>query len=362
MQKLFSDRKRFRIIKEDLTPTRLSSVQRYLRNLHKRGEIDEATYQSIRPQSAKLARAHGLPKIHKPFDDIPKFRPIIDTTGTTHYGIGKYLSQLLHSLTIHEHTIKDTFDAKTRIETIDQSYFKQGYKYVSFDVESLFTNVPLENTLQVIERRIFDEKELSTTLKRSTLRKLIRDTCKKTIFSCNNIYYEQIDGVSMGGSLGPVLANIILTEFEQIIINPLISSGIIKFCCRYVDDTLLLIKHDDIDMLLDKFHSFDNNIRFTYDKFSDEPPHFLDLNLDDNKFSLYRKRTFTGQYTHFDSFVPWKHRIAWIRSLLSRIHKICSPTKLSQGLQFLKKIASWNGYPKHVVSLLIKRFKLLKFA
>ena len=144
MQKLFSDRKRFRIITEDLTPTRLSSVQRYLRNLHKRGEIDEATYQSIRPQSAKPARAHGLPKIHKPFDDIPKFRPIIDTTGTTHYGIGKYLSQLLHPLTINDHTIKNTFDAKTRIETIDQSYLKQGYKYVSFDVESLFTNVPLE--------------------------------------------------------------------------------------------------------------------------------------------------------------------------------------------------------------------------
>ena len=97
----------------------------------------------------------------------------------------------------------------------------------------------------------------------------------------------------MGGFLGPVLANIILTEFERIIINPLISSGIIKFYCRYVDDTLLLIKHNDFDMLLHKFHSFDNNIRFTYDKFSDVPPHFLDLNLDDNKFSLYRKHTFT---------------------------------------------------------------------
>ena len=90
MQELFSDRKRFRIIKEDLTPTRLSNIQRYLRNLQKRGEIDEATYKSIRPQSAKPARAHGLPKIHKPFDNIPKFRPIIDTTGTTHYEIGKY--------------------------------------------------------------------------------------------------------------------------------------------------------------------------------------------------------------------------------------------------------------------------------
>ena len=64
----------------------------------------------------------------------------------THYGIAKYLSQLLHPLTINEHTIKDTFGAKTRIETIDQSYFKEGFKYVSFDVESLFTNVRQHRT------------------------------------------------------------------------------------------------------------------------------------------------------------------------------------------------------------------------
>ena len=356
METLFSNRKRFRVIKEDPTPTRLSSVQRYLRKLLERGEIDEATFQTIRPQAAKPARPHGLPKIHKKFDTIPKFRPIVDTTGTTHYGIGKFLSHLLHPLTTNEHAIKDTFDAKSRIESIDPAHFQQGFKYVSFDVESLLTNVPLERTIQVIEKRIYDDKELPTKLKRSTLRKLIRDTCKKTVFSCNDVYYEQIYGVSMGGSLGPVMANIILTEFERIVINPLINSGIIKLYCRYVDDTLLLIKHDDIDFLLNQFHSFDRDIRFTYDVFSDEPPHFLDLNLDGNKFSIYRKHTFTGQYTHFDSFVPWKHRIAWILSLLGCINKICSPTKLVQELQFLKKIASWNVYPKRVVFSLIKRF------
>ena len=150
------------------------------------------------------------------------------------------------------------------------------------DVESLFANVPLERTLQIIERRVYDKKEIPTKLKRSALRKLIRDTYKKTIFSCNDIYYEKIDGVSMGGSLGSVMANIILTEFERLVINPLISYGIIKFYCRYVDDTLLLIEHDDIEFLLNKFHSFDLNKRFAYDIFSDESPHFLDLKLDGN--------------------------------------------------------------------------------
>ena len=50
------------------------------------------------PQSAKTARAHGLPKIHKHFDNIPPFRPIVDTTGTTHYSVGKYLSEPLNPL------------------------------------------------------------------------------------------------------------------------------------------------------------------------------------------------------------------------------------------------------------------------
>ena len=54
----------------------------------------------------------------------------------------------------------------------------------------------------------------------------------------------------MDGSLGPVPANIILTEFEHVIINPLINCGIIKFYCRYVDDTLQLIRHDDINHIL----------------------------------------------------------------------------------------------------------------
>ena len=144
--------------------------------------------------------------------------------------------------------------------------------------------------------------------------------------------------------------------FERIIINPLISNGIIKFYCRYVDNTLLQIKHNDIEFLLNKFHTFHRDIRFTYDTFSDEPPHFLDLNIGGNKFSIYRKHSFTGQYTHFVSFVPWKDRFAWIRSLLCRITTICSPSKLTYELQFIKKIAPWNGFPKHIVSSLIKRF------
>ena len=57
----------------------------------------------------------------------------------------------------------------------------------------------------------------------------------------------------MGFSLAPVLANIILTEFERVIVSDLINDGVMKFYKRYVDDTLVLIKPSDISSVVAKF-------------------------------------------------------------------------------------------------------------
>ena len=134
--------------------------------------------------------------------------------------------------------MKYSFGACRRIQEIPEDLFQQGYKFVSFDVESLFTSVPLEKTLYIILDRVYKEKLVTTALRKRTLKKLIPDSCKKTAFSFNCNLYEQVDGVSRGSSLGPVLANIIMTELEQMVIDKFISDGVIKFCVRYVDDTL----------------------------------------------------------------------------------------------------------------------------
>ena len=169
--------------------------------------MNKDTYKKIRPRNARPARAHGPPKIHKSFDRLPKFRPIIDTTGITHYSVGKYISELLQPFTQSEFTLKNTFDATDRIKSIPPDLFIQGYKFVSLDVESLFTN-GLQRTLNIILDIIFNKKLIDTSLKKSTLRKLTLDTCTKTVFSCNSKLFVQTDGVSMGGSLGPVLATL----------------------------------------------------------------------------------------------------------------------------------------------------------
>ena len=63
---------------DDPTPARLSSIQRHLKKLNNRNELNDEVFKKIRPQNAKLARAHGVPKVHKAFNSIPSFRPIID--------------------------------------------------------------------------------------------------------------------------------------------------------------------------------------------------------------------------------------------------------------------------------------------
>ena len=59
----------------------------------------------------------------------------------------------------------------------------------------------------------------------------------------------------MSSLLGPTLANIIMTEFETVIVNPLINSGKIVFYKRYVDDTLVLAKPPDTEHVLNTFNT-----------------------------------------------------------------------------------------------------------
>ena len=138
----------------------------------------------------------------------------------------------------------------TETADIIREISRRVQKLISFDVTSLFTNIPLMRTINVILNRIYNEKLVNNTIKKNTMRKLLRDTYTETTFMCNGNIYKQIDDVRMGGSSGPVLlANVIMTDLEKVHIRKLIDDGTIKFYARCVDDTLLVIKAENIDRI-----------------------------------------------------------------------------------------------------------------
>ena len=89
-------------------------------------------------------------------------RPIVTNIGTATYGISKYLAKLLHPLSVSDYTINSTQDFVNKIKNEE---VPPGYKLVSFDVTSLFTNVPLDYTIDVILRKIYNDKLIKTNIK-----------------------------------------------------------------------------------------------------------------------------------------------------------------------------------------------------
>ena len=118
------------------------TLQNYLRTICNRGEITSEVYSEVQPQSTKPSRAHGLPKILKDFDTLPPFRPIIDTTGTAYQPLAKYLTRLLNPITMNSYTLTDSFDAANRIQNIPEHLFRDGYRFVSFDVSPYLRMCP----------------------------------------------------------------------------------------------------------------------------------------------------------------------------------------------------------------------------
>ena len=125
MRKLFSDCSKFKVIQKDPTLTRLKTTQNYVNTMFKRNEISEEEKKKLRSMTAQLGCTHGLPKTHKAYANLPSFRPIIDTTSTPYYNIGKFLSSLLQPLTHNDYNLKDSFDAVRRIRSVPPELFDE---------------------------------------------------------------------------------------------------------------------------------------------------------------------------------------------------------------------------------------------
>ena len=104
---------------------------------------------------------------------------------------------------------------------------------VSLDVESLFTNVPSDYTINLILERIYKNKELNILIPESDLKKLLELCTKDNILLFNGLLYQQVDGVAMGSPLGPLLANIFMSHVEKLLFNSDLKTEV-NFWLQYI--------------------------------------------------------------------------------------------------------------------------------
>ena len=145
---------------------------------------------------------------------------------------------LSEAITTSIYTAKNSFKFGKKIA--DQN---AGRFMASLDVESLFTNILLEETISMCRDSLFSNDAKVNNSKRIDFEKLLREALRNNFFNFEGKFYKQIDGVAVGSPLGPTFANAFLYFHERIHGCP--DGFEPAYCRRYVYDIFVLFCSPD---------------------------------------------------------------------------------------------------------------------
>ena len=126
------------------------------KEIKNKNQINEDLYNKLCPVGSQPGVLYGFAEVHKKvIDGFPTFQPIPSAIGTPTYKIAKFLVPILKHLTSKEYSVKDSFDFAKEILQQNSDCFM-----ASLDITSLFTNIPLDETINICSNELFDKKAI----------------------------------------------------------------------------------------------------------------------------------------------------------------------------------------------------------
>ena len=127
-------------------------------------------------------------------------RPIVSSIGTYNYHLSKFLTDLLDPIIPKSHCKMDSFTFCEEIKKVNAT----NRFLISYDVCSLFTSIPLKDTIDMVVNLLFEHNPGLNITKAVSIKRFEFAT-SSTYFLFQSTFYNQIDGVAMDSCLGPVL-------------------------------------------------------------------------------------------------------------------------------------------------------------
>ena len=175
-------------------------------------------------------------------------RPIVSYTGTPLYNISKYVANILSTYIKKEG--RHSENSKVFSEYVRTLTVEEGEILVSFDVTSLYTNVPIKDTLVIIKDLLEKDADLQkkTKIPPDSLLEIIEFLLTRTWFKFNEKFLTQTDGVAMGGPASSVVAELYMQHHDEVALRTFRTP--LKCYERFVDDTFIIINEVDLDDFL----------------------------------------------------------------------------------------------------------------
>ena len=347
---LLSDEKTYEKLKSNPTTGYKRKLVAILKRLKKENKISDDQYKLLYPTAENTPRIYCTTKIHKQGYPV---RPIVDYMGSIAYQTSKALADILSPIVGKtEHHVTNSRELAEELASV-----KIGNEDImnSHDVVSLFTNTPINKTLEIVREYL----EKDTTLKKRTLLniddivELLEFVLTTTYFSFRGEIYKQNFGAAMGSPCSAIIANIFMEWLEQKAIANAPVACRPKLWKRYVDDVLEIIPKDSTQTLTDHLNTVDptNSIKFTHEEEVNGQLPFLDTLItrkEDGsvKLSVYRKKTHTDQYLNFASQHPLHQKLGVVRTLMDRKNAIVTEEDdKKQEEDTIRNALKQYGYP-----------------
>ena len=302
-----------------------------------RNENDKITIKRLEsPRNPKFPTMNGNLKCHK---DPMKLRPVISHVNAPMSHGSKWAATQLSACVglISQAHIKDTRDFFDKVRRS-----KAKGRLLSLDVKSLFTNIPVEEAIEVVRTHSTGPNPtFSLPVNPEIFCDILKVCTSFNQFCFNGKYYRQIAGVPMGSSLSPAMANIYMEHFENYLLEDIPVDLRPNLWLRYFDDIFCCFRDiSKLDEFLAKLNEIRPTIQFTVElsvlaadggnlpENVTETLPFLELNVlrstnGSVRFSIYRKPCHAGLYLHAHSYQPLFQKTSVIRNLFLRAYRYC---------------------------------------
>jgi hypothetical protein len=327
--------------------------------------------------SVALPVFNGLPKIHKtPW----KIHPVVPCHSVIQGPASEFLSKVLKTLLpdypqilTATKELVHTFEvlAMPKLKSLPRNVWNNKLYLVTADIEGFYTNVPIEKCRSCLCQMLDDKygHTRSGRVKRDFIIELF-DVQQKTLIMKAQIdgqwhFVRQTDGLAMGMSAAPDIANLFAAFYEKRF-HPEFYEKCLIFK-RYIDDIFLLISAEnleDLDRLLGYYKIPGLKLNW---EISETNAVFLDLEVWRNPYSHSQRLKYRPYRKPMNNFerLPWctGHSLQLLRAAFkSEMHRFAvsswSTPLYNEELNWLKDLYISRGYPPQTVIAWIAKFKV----